>query len=146
MSKIFYLHNRRLVGQHSQSFLLLSASSHAELYEQLAKTLYYMLVEKSSPVVIYQRLPTDELHLVYAFPFENMPEPHSRMCSTAEFSSSSLNYHVLKDKHEVLGYVGYPPSTCAGVAREIEALIDIATHQWRLLNAQQMASSRQGEQ
>lgn len=142
MSNIVHLQNRHFAGSHRQFFLLLSTSSHAELYEHLAKTLYYMLAETSDPVVIYQRLPTNELQLAYTFPLASMSEQSNRVpsiCSTADFSSSTLAYHALKDKNEVLGYAGYSPPPCATTTSEIETLIDIAAHQWRLLNAKQMA-------
>ncbi len=145
MSEISYLQDRCSEDFHSQSFLLLSATNHAELCKQLASTLHSILVDKPSPVVIYQCLSAEALMPVGYFPIESINKSDNWILSigsTQELTNSSLTYHGLKGKQQILGYIGYPSATDAKPAREIEALIEIAIHQWRLLDARRMAEQQ----
>ncbi|MBZ5487078.1 hypothetical protein HW452_06010 [Halomonas aquamarina] len=145
MSEISYLPDWRSENFHDQGFLLLSASGHDELFEQLVKALHALVNDKTHPIVIYQCLPKKRLELVYHSPLKNITKTDHQLlsvCSVQELIDTSLAYRTLKDKHQVLAYVGYSPAAKAESARDVEALMEIATHQWRLLDARRMADQQ----
>lgn len=139
MGEIIYLRDQHFEDFHDKCFLLLSASNHIELSRQLTKALHHMLVAKNTPVVLYQYLHTGQLRLVDYFSSGCRVEYEDEITSIRSFqelSNSKLTYYGLNGEHETWGYIAHPPSSYIGSTRWISSLIDIATHQLRLLNAE----------
>lgn len=139
MGEIIYLRNQHFEEFHDKCFLLLSTSNHIELSRQLTKTLHHMLVTKNTPVVLYHYLPTGQLRLIYYFSFGSKTEYEDEITSIRslqELSNSKLTYYELNGEYETWGYIAHPPSSYSGSTRWISSLIDIATHQLRLLSAE----------
>ncbi|MBP5981558.1 MAG: hypothetical protein KA748_15305 [Halomonas sp.] len=137
MGEIIYLRDQHFEDFHDKCLLILSASSHIELFRQLTKALHHMLVVKNTPVVLYQYLNTGKLRLVYYFPLGASIEHEGEITSISslqELSNSKLTYYELNGEHEIWGYVAHAPSSYVGATCWVSSIINTAAHQLHLIS------------